>query len=193
MRDLVTYLALSGRTLAEWTRTELASGIVDPPKMFIRPSIEDPELFTLDFNDEIVMGAWGIAQALEADAGERVTAGDVFAFLITRASRREVNVMRATRAEDFDFVSGQIVDLRNPGPVDERDESIVACLNKVLAGVEHSMMIRRPVIRRNEDLQREEMIYKQAQARQADERRQAEYTRMLAEKNRLAKLLAGAA
>lgn len=188
-RDLVVCLALSGRTLAEWIRTELTAGIADPPRMFIRPNVEEPETFTLELSDEIVMGCWGIAQALEADCGERVIAGDVFAFLLARAVRRDVIAMRANRSDDFDFLASQFADLRNPGD-EPRDEAVVRKLNSLLTGVGNDLVIVLPVQQRDAQAQAAQDAQRAAEQQRMAEQRLAEHVRLTEERNRLARLLA---
>ena len=189
MRDLVVCLALNNRKLREWVQAELAAGVAAPPAICIRPAVEDPEYFSLPLDKDVVMGAWGVAKALEADCGERVTAADVFSVLLTRAARRDVIAIRATRGDDFDFLSRAFADLRSPG-VEPRDENVVKKLNSLLEGVECEIVIVLPVKQRNEAAQARQDATREAEQKRLLEIRLAEQVEATEARNRLAKLLA---
>lgn len=189
--DLIVCLALNNQKLADWVRTEIAAGIAEPPRICIRPAMGDaPIEFTVNLPDELVQGAWGIAKALEADTGERVTAGDVFAVLLTRAARRDTIQLRANRGDDFDFIAWQFAALRSPGD-EPQDEAVRNRVNTIIQGVALDFdLVPRPTYRQlNEAAQRRQEHARAAEQQRLQEARQAEHVRQAEERNRLAKLL----
>ena len=186
--DLLAALALKKVTLRQWVTDAIEAGIKSPPSFAMKPDIQSMEPFRLPITDAVLHGCWDLATSWTENSGERVVAQDVMIVLLVRQARADIAEAKAQHADDHYFLSHQFAAFRDPS--EDHDPSAVKAFNNLLAGVDCNFFAPLPRVFINTEAQAKQNAEREAIQKRMVEKQQAEAAQAVAERDRLARLLA---
>lgn len=186
--DLLAALALKRTTLRQWVTDAIEAGIKSPPSFAMKPDIPPMEPFRLPITDAVLRGGWDLATSWTENSGERVTAQDVLIVLLVRQARADITEAKANATDDHYFLSHQFAAFRDPS--EDHDVVAVKAFNKLLEGVDCNFFAPLPHVWINTEAQAKQNAEREALMKRQAEKQQAEAAQAVAERDRLARLLA---
>jgi hypothetical protein len=186
--DLLAALALKKIGLAEWVVATIEAGLSSPPSFALKPDIPSWEPFRLPISNTLIMASWEIAKSWTENSGEHITAQDFMIVLLVRQARADINEAKAKAHDDHAFLAWNFAAFRDPA--EEHDVDAVKRFNKMLEGVDCNFFAPLPRVWVNSEAQMKQNAEREALQKRMAEKQQAEAAQAVAERDRLARLLA---